>query len=127
MSGVSPEMSEVGPDTDAPDPGPRAVPRGAFPGVGSGVRSHRRAKGLSLRELARQLGVSASFISQLEDGTSQPSVATLAAICDTLAVTFDELFATHPAVVSEMEPVDIDVRREDDPARRHGLRLRAHR
>ncbi|NYJ76230.1 cupin domain-containing protein [Allobranchiibius huperziae] len=93
MTGVLPEKSEVGPDTFSPDPAQSTAQRVAFQGVGSGVRSHRTARGLSLRELARQLGVSASFISQLENGKSQPSVATLVAICDALAVTFDELFA----------------------------------
>lgn len=60
--------------------------------VGGALRRHRAAKGLSLRQLARDLGVSASFISQLEHGKSQPSVATLFAICDALDVTVDQVF-----------------------------------
>ena len=48
--------------------------------------------GLSLRELARQLGVSPSFVSQLENGKSQPSVATLYSISQLLDVSIDELF-----------------------------------
>lgn len=98
MTGVVPEESEVPSSTFSMSPAPGLMPRGAFNGVGSGVRSHRNAKGLSLRELARRLGVSASFISQLENGKSQPSVATLVAICDALAVTFDELFAACVAL-----------------------------
>jgi DNA-binding XRE family transcriptional regulator len=48
---------------------------------------------MSLRELARQLGVSPSFVSQIENGKSQPSVATLYSIARLLGVSFDTLFA----------------------------------
>lgn len=72
----------------------RVIPiRESLTGVGGPVRAHRMAKGLSLRQFARDLGVSASFISQLENGKSQPSVATLFAICDSLDMTVDQLFA----------------------------------
>ena len=63
-------------------------------GVGAQLRERRQAAGLSLRQFAKTLGVSASFISQLENGKSQPSVATLYQICSALGVTVDELFAT---------------------------------
>jgi transcriptional regulator with XRE-family HTH domain/quercetin dioxygenase-like cupin family protein len=62
-------------------------------GVGAQLRERRQAAGLSLRQFAKILGVSASFISQLENGKSQPSVATLYQICNALEVTVDELFA----------------------------------
>jgi transcriptional regulator with XRE-family HTH domain/mannose-6-phosphate isomerase-like protein (cupin superfamily) len=52
----------------------------------------RRQAGLSLRELARQLSVSPSFLSQMENGKSQPSVATLYSIAQVLDVSIDELF-----------------------------------
>jgi len=48
---------------------------------------------MSLRELARQLSVSASFLSQIENGKSQPSVATLYSIAQLLDLSIDELFA----------------------------------
>lgn len=48
---------------------------------------------MSLREVARQLGVSPSFVSQLENGKSQPSVATLYSFAQLLSVSIDELFA----------------------------------
>jgi transcriptional regulator with XRE-family HTH domain len=56
---------------------------------------------MSLREVARQLGVSPSFVSQLENGKSQPSVATLYSLAQLLEVSIDELFAVEqpaPAV-----------------------------
>lgn len=60
--------------------------------VGSRIRARREAIGISLRQFARNLDVSASFISQLETGKTQPSVATLFAICNALGLSTDELF-----------------------------------
>jgi len=60
-------------------------------GMGDRMRLARRAHGLSLRELARRLGVSPSLISQVETGRARPSVNTLYAIASELAVSVDEL------------------------------------
>lgn len=65
--------------------------------VGARLRARREAQGISLRQFARDLDVSASFISQLETGKAQPSVATLFAICSALDIATDELFETDPA------------------------------
>jgi transcriptional regulator with XRE-family HTH domain len=62
--------------------------------LGARLKHHRQLSGLSLRELARQLGVSPSFVSQLENSKSQPSVATLYSISQLLDVSIDELFST---------------------------------
>jgi transcriptional regulator with XRE-family HTH domain len=61
--------------------------------LGRRLRSHREAVGLSLRELARRLGISASAVSQIETGKSRPSVSTLYAIVTELGVSLDELFS----------------------------------
>jgi transcriptional regulator with XRE-family HTH domain len=78
------------------------------PVVNLGARlKHRRVlSGMSLREVARQLGVSPSFVSQLENGKSQPSVATLYSISQLLDVSIDELFSTDgvPAPASPASP-----------------------
>jgi transcriptional regulator with XRE-family HTH domain/quercetin dioxygenase-like cupin family protein len=60
--------------------------------LGSRLRRARLDADMSLRELARQLNVSASFISQLENGKSQPSVATLYSLAQLLGVSMDRLF-----------------------------------
>ncbi|HUV57705.1 MAG TPA: XRE family transcriptional regulator [Acidimicrobiales bacterium] len=65
--------------------------------VGARLRARRVARGISLRQFARDLDVSASFISQLETGKAQPSVATLFAICAALDIATDELFETDAA------------------------------
>ena len=49
---------------------------------------------MSLRQFARALDVSASFLSQLETGKARPSVATLYSICEALDLSIDDLFAT---------------------------------
>jgi transcriptional regulator with XRE-family HTH domain len=60
--------------------------------VGARLRARRVAKGISLRQFARDLDVSASFISQLETGKAQPSVATFFSICAALGTSIDEFF-----------------------------------
>jgi transcriptional regulator with XRE-family HTH domain/quercetin dioxygenase-like cupin family protein len=69
--------------------------------VGARLRQARQEAGLSLREVARQLGVSASFVSQLETGKSQPSVATLYSLAQLLNVSIDELFS--PPMPSDVQ------------------------
>jgi len=60
--------------------------------LGLSLRAARQRAGLSLRELARRLGVSPSLLSQIENGRSQPSVATLYALAKALQVSIDDLF-----------------------------------
>ncbi|MHB1165831.1 MAG: helix-turn-helix domain-containing protein [Candidatus Nanopelagicales bacterium] len=74
--------------------------------LGSRLKAARVRSGMSLREVARQLGVSPSFVSQMENGKSQPSVATLYSMAQLLDVSIDELFATTPAAPALVMPVD---------------------
>ncbi|QNE45807.1 helix-turn-helix domain-containing protein [Glaciihabitans sp. INWT7] len=69
--------------------------------LGTRLKELRRKSGLSLRELARQVDVSPSFVSQIENGKSQPSVATLYAFSRRLNVTVDELFEGRLAPTAE--------------------------
>ena len=64
---------------------------GALDGIGDRLREERTKAGLSQRELARRLGVSASLISQLESGLSKPSVGTLYAIVTELNLSLDKV------------------------------------
>jgi transcriptional regulator with XRE-family HTH domain/quercetin dioxygenase-like cupin family protein len=64
----------------------------AMDGLGGRLKDVRLQAGMSLRELARQADVSPSFISQIENGKSQPSVATLYSFARILNVSIDELF-----------------------------------
>ncbi len=60
-------------------------------GIGARIREERVNAGLSQRELARRLGLSASLISQLESGQSKPSVGTLYSIVTELDVSLDRV------------------------------------
>ena len=74
------------------------VPGPARPGLeslGSRIRAAREAKGVSLREFARVLGLSPSLISQIERGRVMPSVGTLYAISNELELTFDDVFSSN--------------------------------
>ncbi|MDO0910085.1 cupin domain-containing protein [Streptomyces sp. DT2A-34] len=71
------------------------------PPVGARIRQARLERGTSLRALAREVGVSASLISQIETGKSQPSVSTLYAITTALGISVESLFdAGEAAAVS---------------------------
>jgi transcriptional regulator with XRE-family HTH domain len=64
--------------------------------LGRRLKEVRTRAGLTLRELARQADVSPSLISQIENGKSQPSVATLYTFSRLLNVSVDELFEDRP-------------------------------
>jgi transcriptional regulator with XRE-family HTH domain len=61
--------------------------------LGQRIRQLREAKDLSLRELARKVGVSAAFLSDVELGRRFPSPNLLAETAKALDVTYDELKA----------------------------------
>lgn len=62
------------------------------PPLGSRIRRERTRRGLTVRGLARDIGVSASLISQIETDKSHPSVSTLYAITTALDITVESLF-----------------------------------
>ena len=62
------------------------------PAIGARIRAERLARGITVRGLARDIGVSASLISQIETGKSLPSVSTLYAITTALGLGVEELF-----------------------------------
>ena len=71
------------------------------------LKRARQKAGLSLREVSRQLNVSASFVSQIENGKSTPSVATLYSMAQLLGVTIDELFSGEQAD-DEVAPANVE-------------------
>jgi transcriptional regulator with XRE-family HTH domain len=75
-------------------------------GIGSRLREERVKAGISQRELARRLGLSASLISQLESGQSRPSVGTLYSIVTELGVSLDSVIRGDDAVAVAPEPGD---------------------
>lgn len=71
--------------------------------LGQSIRSLREERRLSLRELARRVGVSPSFVSQIELGKASPSVGTLYSLLSVLGTTLDDLIgeptSTGPTLV----------------------------
>lgn len=76
-------------------------PGGISVSVGQNVRRERLRAGLSMRELARRLGVSASFLSQFELGQSQAAVSTLFAIATELNLSLDDLLGHSVAPAAD--------------------------
>ena len=75
--------------------------------VGAGLRKHREEAGMSLRALAREVGVSPSLISQIEHGKATPSVATLYKIVSELGISLDELFFDTPRGAAAVPPTSV--------------------
>jgi transcriptional regulator with XRE-family HTH domain len=71
--------------------------------MGRRLRVAREARGLSLREVARRINVSPSFVSQVERGKANPSVGTLYALVSELGASLDELMGEDPDVAAEVE------------------------
>jgi transcriptional regulator with XRE-family HTH domain len=61
--------------------------------IGSRLREERARRGISLRELARRVGVSPSLVSQIELDRVNPSVSTLYALVTELGMTMSEMFS----------------------------------
>jgi transcriptional regulator with XRE-family HTH domain len=82
---------------------------GELEDIGTRLREERDRVGISQRELARRIGLSASMISQIESGQSKPSVSTLYGIVTELGVSVDEIFGGNgvasSAEAGHAEPV----------------------
>jgi transcriptional regulator with XRE-family HTH domain len=64
--------------------------------VGSRLRAERERLGITLRELARRVGVSPSLVSQIELDRVNPSVSTLYALVTELGMTMSDVFGDAP-------------------------------
>jgi transcriptional regulator with XRE-family HTH domain/uncharacterized cupin superfamily protein len=71
--------------------------------IGARLRDARLQRGLSLRSVAQELGVSASLVSQVETGKTQPSVSTLYALVNHLGVSMDELLGVGVPAAEQVE------------------------
>ncbi|HEY5661282.1 MAG TPA: helix-turn-helix domain-containing protein [Gaiellaceae bacterium] len=60
--------------------------------VGGRLRAERERRGISLRELARRVGVSPSLVSQIELDRVNPSVSTLYSLVTELGMTMSDVF-----------------------------------
>ena len=75
--------------------------------LGHKVRILRRARRITQEELARQVGISASFLGHIERGTRVLSLDTLLALCDTLGVTPNDLLSVEAYAAQQQLPTDL--------------------
>ena len=69
--------------------------------LGADLRALRRARSLSLADLAGQLGRSIGWLSQVERNLSEPSIADLRQIAAVLGIPMSMLFGQAPAPAEE--------------------------
>jgi transcriptional regulator with XRE-family HTH domain len=86
--------------------------------LGLRLKTLRQQKGLTLRELARQAKVSASFISQLELNQASPTIANFEKICSALKMSLVDVLRDEPLL---QEPIPVPL--SDD----HPLAMRWQR
>lgn len=69
--------------------------------LGADIRALRKARGLTLTDLADQLGKSVGWLSQVERDMSDPSVSDLRELADALDVSVSSLFGSSPIPAAE--------------------------
>src|ERR1700683_4204958 len=98
-------------------------------GLGPPLRLARDERQLSVRELARRIGCSASLISQIERGVSVPSVGVLYSLATELGSSLDHLLfgadARRPAAAAAGADAQADRRPAPAPAAGPGIVQRA--
>jgi transcriptional regulator with XRE-family HTH domain/KaiC/GvpD/RAD55 family RecA-like ATPase len=73
-----------------------SVQKDALPDVGKRVRELRIRAGMNQKELADRVGLTASFISQLENNQIAPSLSSFIQICDVLGVSLSDTLGKKP-------------------------------
>lgn len=84
--------------------------------LGEKIRGARKEKGLTLMEVARSAGCSASFISGVERGKVSPSITTLKRVANALGVNIVDFFTpsgnpAEPVVMREGDRIGISMKR----------------
>jgi transcriptional regulator with XRE-family HTH domain len=70
--------------------------------VGGRLREARQGRGMTLDGVARETGLTKSFVSAVERGETSPSIGSLYRICEVLGVAVASLFETAPAPESNV-------------------------
>jgi DNA-binding XRE family transcriptional regulator/mannose-6-phosphate isomerase-like protein (cupin superfamily) len=100
---VAEGSKQAGPGAKVKDGGAKGGRISLPSAIGERLRTSRQNANMSVRELGRNVGVSASLISQVEHGKATPSVGTLYSIVSTLGISLDELFFDEQR---QPQPVD---------------------
>ena len=70
--------------------------------IGVRIRDYRRMRRLTLKQVARETGVTESFLSQVERGACNPSVGTLHNIAAALGLQLVDFFAEEPPAAAHV-------------------------
>ncbi len=98
----------AGQGTPPVEPGPGQRAQGDLAGdIGRRLAAYRGQRGMRVAELAREIGVTPSLISQIERGLSRPSVSTLFAIAQALDVPVNAFFREPPPAAAGPAPGDL--------------------
>jgi len=82
--------------------------------IGPTLRRVRRERGITIKEVSQEAGLSKSFVSQVEAGDANPSIASLKRIASALDLPLATLFvSTGSAAESESTRSDVTVIRSD--------------
>jgi len=74
--------------------------------LGAKIRENRKARGLTLTEMAEQCGISPSFLSQIERDKANPSVATLKTIAKVFGVSLGTFFEEKDSGTDQPQPAE---------------------
>lgn len=85
--------------------------------LGTTIRAHRKAVGLTQEELAAQLAVSTQWVSEMERGNGAPSLELLAKLADYMKTTVADLTRIVPVQSRDEEALrEIVIALEHQPA-----------
>lgn len=70
--------------------------------VGGRLREARQGRDMTQDDVAREAGLTKSFVSAVERGETSPSIGSLYRLCEVLGVSIAELFETTPAPESNV-------------------------
>lgn len=73
--------------------------------LGERIRHRRRARNMSLKDLAERSGISIGLLSQIERGLSSPSLRVLAGLADALQLGLADLFSDSSAAPPQDDKV----------------------
>jgi transcriptional regulator with XRE-family HTH domain len=75
--------------------------------LGATLKAHRKAAGLSMRELSRRSDISTAYISSLEKGTRNPTIDTLDALFGAMGQRISIRVGTGIESVPEKPPLNL--------------------
>ena len=114
-STVGPERDVMAVETD----------KNEWANVGERIRLARESSGISVRELARRIEVSASHVSQVERGLASFSVRALYSVVNILGISMDSLFEeSNDAGLSPVIQDEVIATSQDGPLDEAGIVLR---